>query len=65
LRVLDRRWHVGLVERADVGAGRDDLVDPVEDLVGQGDVDAGQEVVELFERLYEQYLKERETKAGS
>ena len=31
----------GLVEGADVGAGRDDLVDAVEDVVGQGDVQAG------------------------
>jgi hypothetical protein len=33
-RVQQGRGQIGLVERADVGAGRDDLVDPVEDLVG-------------------------------
>ena len=32
----------GLVEGADVGAGRDDLVDAVEDVVGEGDVQAGE-----------------------
>ena len=34
-RVQQGRGQVGLVERADVGAGRDDLVDLVEDLVGK------------------------------
>ena len=38
---------VGLVEGADVGAGRDDLVDPVEDVVGEGDVQAGEQAVEV------------------
>jgi RNA polymerase sigma-70 factor, ECF subfamily len=33
-RVQQGRGQVGLVERADVGAGRYDLVDPVEDLAG-------------------------------
>lgn len=30
----------GLVGRADIGAGRDDFVDPVEDVVGELDLDA-------------------------
>ena len=34
-RLLDRRRDVRLVEGADVGAGRDDLIDPVEDIVGK------------------------------
>ena len=34
-RVLQGRGLVGLVEGADVGAGRDDLVDAVEDVVGE------------------------------
>jgi len=50
-RILEGRWQVGLVERADVGAGRDDLVDPVEDLVGERDIGAGQQVVELLHRV--------------
>ena len=45
-RALEGRGQVGLIERADVGARRDDLVDPVEDLVGEGDVEAGEQVVE-------------------
>ena len=36
--------------RADVGAGRDDLVDLVEDLVGERDVDASEQVIELLHR---------------
>ena len=36
-RLLNRR-DVGLVEGADVGSGRDDLIDPVEDIVGKDDV---------------------------
>jgi hypothetical protein len=50
-RTLEGPGQVGLVERADVGAGRDDLVDPVEDLVGQCDVEAGEQVVELLHRV--------------
>jgi len=51
VRVLEGRGQVGgLVGRADVGAGRDDLVDPVEDLVGERDVDAGEQVIELLHR---------------
>jgi len=46
-RVQQGRWQVRLVERADVGAGRNDLVDLVEDLVGECDVGAGEQVVEL------------------
>ena len=38
---------IGLVERTDVGAGRHDLVDAVEHVVGEGDVNAGKQVVEL------------------
>src|SRR5688572_814403 len=45
--ILDGGWLVGLVERADVGAGRHDLVDPVEHVVGEGHVQAGEQVVEL------------------
>src|SRR5664280_64210 len=51
-RILEGRGHVGLVERADVCAGRDDLVDPVEDLVGECDVETGQEIVELLHRVW-------------
>src|ERR1035441_5340326 len=40
----------GLIGCADVGAGRDDLVDPVEDVVGQADFEAGEQVVELLTR---------------
>jgi hypothetical protein len=36
-RLLDCRRHVCLVEGADVGSGRDDLIDPVEDIVGKDD----------------------------
>src|SRR5580704_19373097 len=50
-RVQQGRWQVRLVERADVGAGRDDLVDLVEDLVGERDVGAGEQVVELLHRV--------------
>ena len=39
---------IGLVESTDVGAGRDDLVDAVEHVVGEGDVQAGKQVVELL-----------------
>ena len=46
--LLDRRRHVGLVEGPDVGAGRDDLIDPVEDIVGKDDVDPGEQPVELL-----------------
>src|ERR1700734_1926362 len=45
-RVRQGRGLVGLVEGADVGAGRDDLVDAVEDVVGEGDVQAGEQAVE-------------------
>src|SRR5256885_1867057 len=49
VRALQGRGQVGgLVGRADVGPRRDDLVDPVEDLVAERDVDAGQQVVELL-----------------
>ena len=41
---------VGHVEAADIGAGRDDLVDPVEYLVGERDVHTGEQVVELLHR---------------
>src|SRR5215211_6353498 len=44
---LDGSGDVGLVERADVGAGRDDLVDAVEDVVAERDVDAGEQIVEV------------------
>ena len=33
-RLLEGRGQVGHVEGTDIGTGRDDLVDPVEDLVG-------------------------------
>jgi hypothetical protein len=46
-RVLQGWGLVGLVEGADVGAGRDDLVDAVEDVVGEGDVQAGEQAVEV------------------
>jgi hypothetical protein len=47
VRALEGRGKVGgLVGRADIGAGRNDLVDPVEDLVGERDLDAGEQVVE-------------------
>jgi hypothetical protein len=36
--LLDRRWHVSLVQGADVGSRWDDLIDPVEDIVGKDDV---------------------------
>jgi hypothetical protein len=45
-----RRDVGGLIGRADVGAGWDDLVDPVEDLVGQADLDTGEQVIELLHR---------------
>lgn len=45
---LDCRWHVGLVEGARLGARRDDLVDPIEDVVAEHDVHAGEQVVELL-----------------
>src|SRR6185312_11319740 len=35
------------VEGADVGAGRDDLVDAVEDVVGEDDVQPGEQAVEV------------------
>jgi hypothetical protein len=41
----------GLVEAADVGARRDDLVDAVEDVVGQGDVQAGRRARVLTARV--------------
>src|SRR5450631_1144404 len=48
---LEGRGQVGrLVRCADVGAGRDDLVDPIEDLVAEPDVDAGEQVVKLLHR---------------
>jgi hypothetical protein len=40
-QVLEGRRLVGLVEGTDVGTGRDDLVDAVEHVVGEGDVQAG------------------------
>src|ERR1035437_3863034 len=36
--VLQCRRDIGLVEPADIGAGRHDLVDTVEDIVGEGNV---------------------------
>jgi hypothetical protein len=45
--LLDRWWYVDLVEGADVGSGRHDLVDAVEDVVGQSDVHSGDQVIEL------------------
>ena len=48
LQALHGRRLVGLVEGANVGAGRDNLIDTVEDLVGERDVDAGEQVVELL-----------------
>jgi hypothetical protein len=48
VRVLEGRGPVGHVELADIAAGRDDLVDLVEDLVGERDVGAGEEVIELL-----------------
>src|ERR1035437_5706318 len=49
VRALDGWGHVGLAnEGADVSAGRDDLIDPVEDLVSERDVEAGEQVVELL-----------------
>ena len=36
--------HVVLIERADVGPGRDDLVDPVQDVVAEHDVEVVVEV---------------------
>ena len=46
-RVLQGGWLVGLVEGADVGAGRDDFVDPVEDVVGEDDIQPGEQAVEV------------------
>jgi len=39
-----------LVERSDVGVGWDDLVDPVENLVAEGCVNAGEQVVAAWAR---------------
>src|SRR5450631_160134 len=50
-RIVEGRGQVGLVERADGGAGRDDLVDLVEDVVGERDVGGGEQVVELLHRV--------------
>jgi hypothetical protein len=47
---MECRGDVRLVERANFGSGWDDLVDAVKDLVAEYDVDAGEEVVELFDR---------------
>jgi hypothetical protein len=47
-RVLRGRGDERLVERADVGAGRDDFVDAVQELVGEADVEAGEQIVELL-----------------
>ena len=47
-RLLDRRRHVGLVEGADAGSGRDDLIDPVEYIVGKDDLHPREKVVELL-----------------
>src|SRR5699024_3754467 len=44
-------WHVrGTVAHADIGSRRDDVVDLVEDLVGEGDVHTGQQVVQVLHR---------------
>ena len=51
-RALECWGHVGLVERADVAAGRDDLVDAVEDLIAERDLETGQEIVELLHRVW-------------
>jgi len=48
LRLVERWRHVRLVEGADVGSGRDDLIDAVEDIVGEYDVHPREEVVELL-----------------
>jgi hypothetical protein len=53
VRALDGWGQVGLAdEGADVGAGRDDLIDPVEDLVGERDVEASEQVVTPPEREF-------------
>lgn len=39
---LDCRWLIGHVEGADIGSGRHDLVDLVEDLIVEGEVGAGE-----------------------
>ena len=46
-RLLNRRRHVRLVEGADVGPGRDDLIDPVQDLVGEDGIHAREEVLRV------------------
>lgn len=48
--VLEGWGSVVLVERADVGARRNDPVDLVEEVVGEHDVRAGQEIVEVLHR---------------
>src|ERR1700722_141455 len=47
-RLLDLRRHVCLVEGTDVGSGRDDLIDPVEDIVGKDDVQPREKIVQLL-----------------
>jgi hypothetical protein len=46
-RAFGGRCPEGRVEHADVGSGRDDGVDPVEQVVVEGDVDAGEQVVQV------------------
>jgi hypothetical protein len=48
--LMECRGDVRSVERANIGSGRDDLVNAVNDLVAEHDVDAGEEIVELFDR---------------
>jgi hypothetical protein len=47
-RVFEGRRLVGLVESTNVGAGRDGLIDTVEHVVGEADVQAGEQVVEVL-----------------
>jgi len=47
-RSLSGRRHVCLVEGADVGSGRNDLVDPVEDVIREDGVHPREEVVQLL-----------------
>lgn len=49
-RFRTARGQIGLVEPADVGSGRDDLIDAVEDIVGQCHVEPFEKVVELRDR---------------
>jgi hypothetical protein len=47
-RLHDGGWVVRHLEPTDIGAGRDDHVDAVEDVVAQHDLGASEQVVELF-----------------